>query len=79
MDLTKNEQKLLMKVNNEMYITQLAKSCNITGGNAVVIFHKLEERGLVFFKRVKNMKYVILTEEGDTTKELLLKLENQMR
>lgn len=74
MDLTKNEQKILLKVNNEMYISQLSKLCDINSSNSTGICRKLEEKELIYFKKVKHMKYVMLTEEGQNVKDILLKL-----
>lgn len=65
-----------MQVNNEKYITELARECGIESSNTCNACRRLENQGLIYFKRVKHRKYVMLTEEGETTKELLLKLEN---
>ena len=74
MDLSKNEKKLLIKVNNERYIRQLAEECDITHANAVIVVKKLHNKGLIFYNRVKNKKYVMLTENGADVQELLLKI-----
>lgn len=74
MDLSKNEKKLLIKVNNEMYIAQLARECDITHSNAVVICQKLNNEDMIFYQRIKNKKYIMLTEKGQDVKDLLLKI-----
>lgn len=68
-----------MQVNNEKYVTQIAKDCGIESSNCCTSCKKLIYKGLIYFRRVKHKKYVMLTEEGETTKELLIKLENPMR
>ena len=77
MKLSKNENKLLIKVNNERYIRQLAYECKITHANAVVVCKRLYNKGLIFYKRVKNKKYVMLTESGADVQELLFKLNQR--
>ena len=74
MDLSKNEKKLLIKVNNERYIKQLSKECNVTPANAVIVCKRLFNKDLIFYNRVKNKKYIMLTERGTDVQELLLRI-----
>jgi len=75
MDLSKNEKKILTYVNGERYIKLLAKESLINHSNAVVVCHRLESKGLVFFRKDKNTKIVMLTEKGNEVQELLSKLK----
>lgn len=77
MDLSKNEKKLLIKVNNERYIAELSKECSITHSNAVVVCQKLNNKGMIFYQKVKNKKFIMLTEEGQDVQELLLKINSR--
>ncbi len=74
MDLSKNEKKVLIKVNNTQYIAELAKECSITHANSVVVCKKLYNKELILYRRVKNKKYIMLTENGTDVQELLLKI-----
>ena len=68
-----------MQVNNKRYIAELARCCDITHGNAVVVCHKLEDKGIIFFQKKKNKKIVKLTKQGSLVRTLLYKIKNELK
>lgn len=77
MKLSKSEQKVLLVVDDTMWIAQLARAANITHSNTVLLCKKLLKRNLIFFKKDKNKKIMCITLEGRSIKDLLLKLKNK--
>ena len=79
MELKQYEKKILLAVNNQRYISEIARECNMHSGNVTTNCKHLFEKELIFYNKQKVKKIIMLTEKGQEVQILLLKLKSELK